>query len=49
MKYMLQVRFNGADTVIGRLSAEEQQYVPRRIRGDPPVSGRTRRQPAPSR
>ena len=27
MKYMLQVRFNGADTVIGRLSAEEQQNV----------------------
>ena len=27
MKYMLQVRFNGADTVIGRLPAEEQQNV----------------------
>jgi hypothetical protein len=27
MKYMLQVRFNGADAVIGRLSAEEQQNV----------------------
>src|SRR6516162_5856447 len=27
MKYMLQVRFNGADTVIGRLSAEEQENV----------------------
>jgi len=27
MKYMLQVRFNGADTVIGRLSAGEQQNV----------------------
>ena len=27
MKYMLQVRFSGADTVIGRLSAEEQQTV----------------------
>jgi hypothetical protein len=27
MKYMLQVRFNGADTVIGSLSAEEQQNV----------------------
>ena len=27
MKYMLQVRFNGADTVIGRFSAEEQQNV----------------------
>jgi len=27
MKYMLQVRFNGADTVMGRLSAEEQQNV----------------------
>ena len=27
MKYMLQVRFNGADTMIGRLSAEEQQNV----------------------
>jgi len=27
MKYMLQVRFNGADIVIGRLSAREQQHV----------------------
>ena len=27
MKYMLQVRFNGADIVIGRLSAREQQDV----------------------
>src|SRR5215471_9172327 len=27
MKYMLQVRFNGADTLIGRLPAEEQQKV----------------------
>ena len=27
VKFMLQVRFNGADTVIGRLSAEEQQNV----------------------
>ena len=27
MKYMLQVRFNGADTVIGSLSAKEQQNV----------------------
>ena len=27
MKFLLQVRFNGADTVIGRLSAEEQENV----------------------
>ena len=27
MKYMLQVRFNGADTLIGGLPAEEQQKV----------------------
>jgi hypothetical protein len=27
MKFMLQVRFNGADAVIGALSAEEQQKV----------------------
>ena len=27
MKYMLQVRFNGADTLIGMLPAEEQQKV----------------------
>ena len=27
MKYMLQVRFNGADTLIGTLPAEEQQKV----------------------
>src|SRR5215472_9602270 len=27
MKYMLQIRFNGADTLIGRLPAEEQQKV----------------------
>lgn len=27
MKFLLQVRFNGADTVIGGLSAEEQQRV----------------------
>jgi hypothetical protein len=27
MKYMLQVRFNGAGTLIGRLPAEEQQQV----------------------
>ena len=27
MKYMLQVRFNGADNLIGRLPAEEQQKV----------------------
>ena len=27
MKFLLQVRFNGADTVIGELSAQEQQKV----------------------
>ena len=27
MKFLLQVRFNGADTVIGELPAEEQQKV----------------------
>ena len=27
MKYMLQVRFNGADAVIGSLPAQEQQNV----------------------
>ncbi len=27
MKYMLQVRFNGADAAIGRLPADEQQKV----------------------
>ena len=27
MRYMLQVRFNGADNLIGRLPAEEQQKV----------------------
>ena len=27
MKYMLQVRFNGADALIGRLPADEQQKV----------------------
>lgn len=27
MKYMLQVRFNGANEVIGRLSADEQEKV----------------------
>ena len=27
MKYMLQVRFNGAETLIGRLPAAEQQQV----------------------
>ena len=27
MKYMLQVRFNGADTKISKLSAEEQQAI----------------------
>ena len=27
MKFLLQVRFNGADTVIGALSAEEQKKV----------------------
>ncbi len=27
MKYMLQVRFNGADEVIGRLPADEQEKV----------------------
>jgi hypothetical protein len=27
MKFMLQVRFNGADAVIGELSAEEQEKV----------------------
>jgi hypothetical protein len=27
MKFMLQVRFNGSDAVIGELSAEEQQQV----------------------
>jgi hypothetical protein len=27
MKYMLQIRFNGADAVIGRLPADEQEKV----------------------
>ncbi len=27
MKYMLQVRFNGADAAIGRLPADEQEKV----------------------
>ena len=27
VKYMLQVRFNGADEVIGKLPAEEQEKV----------------------
>ena len=49
MKFLLQVRFNGADKVIGALPAEEQAEGDRRIRSDPPLTGRARRQPAPGR
>ena len=40
MKFLLQVRFNGADTMIGELPAGGATQGDRRIRGDPPVSGR---------
>ena len=48
MKYMLQVRFNGADITISKLPATEQQAIVRRIRGDQSAARRPGRQPAPA-
>ena len=49
MKFLLQVRFNGADKVIGALPAEEQEKVTAEFEAIRQLTGRARRQPAPGR
>jgi hypothetical protein len=43
MKYMIQVRFNGADAVIHALPTDEQTQITAEFPGGPHPSRRTRR------